>query len=182
MVLDLNEAVDFDAAVFRPAESIGEPWQQHPDDLDGASDEEKDQAFLDYFDPKSWRNSAFQPSPTSLRAVLQWSISNKKYELESPDGEIRYVAFSHEPAEKQLIEQQEKAHQLLVEEFVTSLAELFSTSKTSWSFETEHLLDPDSPPEEAPQFYLACFYDRTIIFLNESFRVLLWVGHLRYYG
>ncbi len=92
-----------------------------------------------------------------------------------------HVAFPHQPDEKRLIAEQERLHQSMVNEFALNASQLFADSDCVELYQSDHQLDTNVDGSIA-ECYEGCFYDRTIAFASNQRVLMIWIGHLRWYG
>ena len=182
---NLSQKLDFQGVLI-PGKQLVTEWPEGPYEEDFETVDEFEAAYDEWepniFDPKPWlvdetNNSVDQ----SLLDSMKWSISNKRYELTAEDGRKRYVAFSHQEDEKRDIVVQEAQHQSLVNEFALNASNYFAAKDSVSLFRSNHQLDIHIEGSTA-ECYEGCFFDRTLAFASRTRLLMVWIGHLRWYG
>ena len=181
----LNGKLDFIGS-FIPGKKIVTNWPDELDEDDFETVESFDRAYDEFslkrFAPKPWLSGDADINvKNELLNAMKWSINNKSYELTNHDGQIVHVAFSHQRDEKQYIRRQEQQHQFMVGKFASTASKCFADDNQVALYQSEHQLEMHEDDKVA-ECYEGCFYDRTIAFVSNSFVLMIWVGHLRYYG
>jgi len=169
------------APFFEPA-SVVNTWPFPPVESDFAAAEEYELAYEafspKFHEPKPWLGIEVKSTQiqTLVQDMLSWSINNKAYKITIASGDTHTAAFSRAQAEEDQIATQESQHQNLVEEFVASASRLFESLPFCMSYSSNHLFD--NTDERAD----VCYFDRVTVFANEEHRLLIWAGHIRWYG
>lgn len=187
VLYELSQKLDFEGSLI-PGKQFVSEWPIEPEEEDFETLDEFERAHEAYeelwpslYDPKPWLMSGTDSNvERELLDAMTWSINNKSYELTNEAGEISYVAFSHQPDEARLIAEQEVRHQALVNEFALNASKLFAGESVSLC-RSNHQLDTDMD-ESIADCYEGCFFDRTLAFVSEAHVLMVWVGHLRWYG
>ena len=183
---ELSRKLDF-PGVLIPGEQFVAEWPEEPDEGDFATADEFDAAYDAFwpkiFDPKPWLIG--DPKTDVERALadsMTWSINNKRYELSDAHGQRkRYVAYSHQDDEKRVIGEQELQHQSMVDEYSSTAARFFVNDDYVSLYRSNHQLNTDMDDAVA-ECYEGCFFDRTLAFVSDTRLLMVWIGHLRWYG
>jgi hypothetical protein len=186
LIESLPSAVGFVGDFFKCADLPSFPAE--PDEEDFENDQDYEQAcefyFGHQFDPKPWllTSTSSEEILEIARSSMKWTINNKTYLVAKGTPNERNVAFSRDSQEKAEIAKQEFHHQEHVEGFLRVIKSVVSGNQC-WLHETNHVLDILNPPSEnAAEAFEGCFFDRLLAITTQSCIVLIWIGHLRWYG
>ena len=182
---ELSRKLDFQGFLI-PGKQLATEWPEEPHEDDFATPGEFDAAYDAFwpkqFDPKPWLVDEKKVDvERTLLDSMKWSINNKRYELKDAQGQKRYVAFSHQDDEKRAIADQEAHHQSMVNKFASNAAQFFANDDSVSLFRSNHQLEIDIDDSVA-ECYEGCFFDRTLAFVSDARVLMVWIGHLRWYG
>ena len=182
---ELSRKLDFQGSLI-PGKQLVAEWPEQPDEEGFATADEYESAYdvfwPKHYDPKPWLIHDLKTDvERTLVDSMTWSINNKRYELTDADGQKRYVMFSRQDDEKEAIAEQESHHQSMVNEFSSDAAQFFAHNDIVSLYESNHQLDIDMNDSVA-ECYEGCFFDRTFSFVSDARLLMIWIGHLRWYG
>lgn len=186
LIRKLPQVVGFDGTFIECAELPTVPGEPDEDDFETYEEyEESYDAYAEHqFDPKPWRlvSSDRKIVLDTICSAMRWTINNKLYVVNAKSVDERTVAFSHDPEENAQIVEQENEHQNHVKKYIDGISAIVAHGQC-WLHETNHLLDTLNPPANNPaSAFEGCFYDRVLAVTTETSIILLWIGHLRWYG
>ena len=181
----LSKKLGFQGALI-PGKKLVTEWPEGPCEEDFETADEFDAAY------DEWEPNTLYPKPwlvdktnngveQSLVESMKWSINNKRYELTDENGRKKNVAFSHLDDEKREIVAQEVQHQSMVNEFALNASNFFTGNDSVSLFRSNHQLDIHMEDSVA-ECYEGCFFDETLAFASRTRILMVWIGHLRWYG
>ena len=113
-----------------------------------------------------------------LTTRVQWGVNSRRYTYHQRGALTRILFPHHIPQWDPPKAQQDAHHDRLVRRFIENVVRVVGDNAEF--YDASHMLDLESVDRDSHDW--SCFFDETLACVGNSAIVMIWLGHIRYYG